>query len=317
MENMQSAFGAIQREQSPTDFHLGAFTPSTYPDTFLPTYPVTIENQNHTPSCGAHAGAYVKDIFGTTRVSPEYLWKKIKQVDGFGVDNGTTLDVILQTLQKQGICSFDLLPNNSNVTNAQYADPSTLTPQMDADAQTRKISAYAFQFNPTIDDLKSAIYTHKAVIMQLNVGMEWWTPSWFEADILPLKTIYPVTSGHFVVAYAYDTQYIYFFNEWSDTWGRQGIGYFGLDYLSRCHEIGTIVDTALYTFTKLLKFGMTSTDVGMLQKKLRDLGFFPVAQSVTSYFGSITRTSVIKFQSAHNLTADGIVGPLTNAQLNK
>src|ERR1035437_1722135 len=209
MENMQSAFGAIPREQSPTDFHLGAFTPPTYPDTFLPTYPVTIENQNHTPSCGAHAGAYVKDIFGTTRVSPEYLWKKIKQVDGFGVDNGTTLDVILQTLQKQGVCSFDLLPNNSAVSNADYADPSTLTPQMDADAQTRKISAYAFSFNPTIDDLKSAIYTHKAVIMQLNVGAEFWTKkdgtySWSESDLLPLDpNRAQVTSGHFMVAAGY------------------------------------------------------------------------------------------------------------------
>ena len=106
-------------------------------------------------------------------------------------------------------------------------------------------------------------------------------------------------------------------NEWSDQWGANGYFYFGMDYFPRCHEIGTIVDTALYTFTKLLKFGMTSTDVGMLQKKLRDLGFFPSQQSITTYFGSITKASVVKFQQAHNLTAGGIVGPLTNAQLNK
>lgn len=72
-----------------------------------------------------------------------------------------------------------------------------------------------------------------------------------------------------------------------------------------------------YVFTKTLKYGMTSTDVKMLQKKLQDLGIFQSSQTITSYFGKITKAAVMAFQKSRNLVPDGIVGKLTNAELNK
>lgn len=311
--NTPLGFGAIEREQNLSDFHLGALSPTPAPAIYMPDYTMPIEMQAQQPACGSHAGSVVENFYNKFRVSPEYLWKKIKLIDGFPISAGTSMDAIMKVLQKNGVCSFDLLPNNPNVSLESYADPSVITPQMDSDASTRKLGTYAFQFNPSFQDIKNAIYNHGAVIMLLRVGQEWWVPSWAEKDILPLKTDQSISSGHFVTAFAYDEKYIYFVNSWSDAWGRKGIGYFGEDYAPRCVEIGTIVKTT-YTFTKLLKQGMSGTDVGMLQKKLKDLGFFNV--SITSYFGSITKQAVEKFQKAHNLTPDGIVGPLTNAVLN-
>lgn len=312
--------GAKEREQTLSDFHLGALTPlDAIPESFLPTYSVPIEHQRKLPACGAHAGAEVIEILTQTPpVSPQYLWKRIKQIDGYLPTDGTDMPSIFKILQKKGVCEESLLSNDTTLPLDVYTDPSSITTAMDANATLHTVNAYAFQFNPSFDDIKRAIYHHKAVVLLLRVGAEWWTDkngnnSWQEKDILPLRTNVAITSGHFVTAYGYDKNYVYFYNHWSNQWGRNGIGYFGADYVSRVIEIGTTVVS--YTFSKVLKLGMSGTDVGMLQKKLKDLGYFNY--SVTSYFGSITLASVKKFQADHHLTADGIVGAMTNAALNK
>lgn len=64
-----------------------------------------------------------------------------------------------------------------------------------------------------------------------------------------------------------------------------------------------------FVFTKTLKFGMWNNDVKELQKILN-------VSPQTGYFGNLTLKAVKDFQVAHNLTSDGVVGRLTNAQLN-
>lgn len=68
--------------------------------------------------------------------------------------------------------------------------------------------------------------------------------------------------------------------------------------------------------TKLLKFGMQDPEVKILQDILKVKGFFPVNISTTINFGNVTKTSVIAFQKAKGLTADGIVGQKTRDLLN-
>lgn len=314
--------GAIERPAKMSDLDIGSFTPTAeaIPEEYLPAYPLKINMQGQQPACGAHAGATVRDILDADHSSPWYAWKKIKLIDGYPIESGTDLPSIMKVLSN-GICEFDLTGNDVTVSLQEYADASKISPAMSADAGTRKMGAYAFQFKPTIDQLKAAIYAHKAVIMLLQVGKEFWTDangvsSWQEKDILPLNPKYPVSSGHFVTAYAYDKNYIYFANEWSTAWGRQGYGYFGADYMPRVYEIGTIVDVAKYTFTKTLKEGMTGPDVSMLQKVLRDNALFPPTQSITGNFFKVTLAAVKALQQKHDLKADGIVGPMTNSVLN-
>jgi hypothetical protein len=212
-----------------------------------------------------------------------------------------------------GVCTNALLP-----TNAIGADPiafatDNTTPQMNADAALHKIAGgYAFQWAPTFQGIKDAIYQHKAVILAMNVGQEFWTnhndqPSW-GVDIFPLQATFPATSGHFVLAYAYDENYIYFLNQWSDAWGKKGIGWFGVDYSHRVTQLGTAVDVSQLHITSILQYGSRGSDVSILQKKL--------GISIDGIFGNQTKLAVEKFQTAHNLTPDGIVGPMTNAVLN-
>ncbi len=69
------------------------------------------------------------------------------------------------------------------------------------------------------------------------------------------------------------------------------------------------LDFPTYIFNKTLKFGMAGEDVKQLQIRLGGI-------SCDGIFGKNTLDKVQKFQTAHNLTADGIVGINTNKALN-
>lgn len=69
---------------------------------------------------------------------------------------------------------------------------------------------------------------------------------------------------------------------------------------------GTPANTVLYQ-------GMRSTNVTVLQSNLKTLGYFNYGP--TGYFGELTTKSVIAYQKANKLTADGIVGNLTQTEI--
>ncbi len=66
---------------------------------------------------------------------------------------------------------------------------------------------------------------------------------------------------------------------------------------------------------RLLLQGCTGSDVLRLQETLKERGF--LTGTVDGKFGPETKKAVIAFQTAHNLKADGIVGPLTREALAK
>ncbi|USK62402.1 NlpC/P60 family protein [Peribacillus asahii] len=58
---------------------------------------------------------------------------------------------------------------------------------------------------------------------------------------------------------------------------------------------------------RTLKSGMTHVEVKQLQEVLKQKGYF-TNKTTTTYFGTVTKSAVIKFQKSKGLTADGIVG---------
>ena len=67
-----------------------------------------------------------------------------------------------------------------------------------------------------------------------------------------------------------------------------------------------------YKETSLIP-GMKNDDVGELQERLKELGYY--SYSTDKEYGSKTREAVVYFQSAHGLTADGIAGIQTKQLL--
>jgi len=76
--------------------------------------------------------------------------------------------------------------------------------------------------------------------------------------------------------------------------------------------------TVKYIFKNYLGIGSSGDEVLKLQQVLEDLGYFTYSAGPTGYFGNVTKTAVVKFQKAKNLSPfPGFVGPGTRKALNE
>jgi hypothetical protein len=123
-------------------------------------------------------------------------------------------------------------------------------------------------------------------------------------------------------------KYFGLLNSWGKDVGVDGWQWISEDYINaRCNgypfiwNLWTMVAkqndaTMVVPLTKLLKYGMTDSEVKILQVLLKKSGEFPNINT-THYFGSITLNAVKAFQKKYGLKPDGIVGPLTRDVINK
>jgi peptidoglycan hydrolase-like protein with peptidoglycan-binding domain len=66
--------------------------------------------------------------------------------------------------------------------------------------------------------------------------------------------------------------------------------------------------------TPTMALGSRGDDVTALQNRLLSLGYLDYPNA-TGYYGALTKTAVVRFQSNNGLAADGIAGPLTQDKL--
>ena len=288
-----------------------------------PVPPITLDDyiymQSQQPACGGHAGASVMNDESGVVTSPEGLWDFIKQIDNLPPEDGTDIRSIFKAMQAKGVPSLALLPNNVDLSVADYASANNLTPGIIADAATRLITNYAFTENPTLAQINQAISQYKSVILRVACGTGWYTStqgniSWAEQDVLPLR-LGTAVSGHFIKAKYIDNEgNIWGPNSWSAQWGHQGYYYFNASYLPYVYEMGIPLTykSAQFIFHSDLYLTLQSSDVLQLQIRL-DL---PEANR-TGYFGLITEGAVKEYQLANDIPPTGYVGPLTRASLNK
>jgi len=76
---------------------------------------------------------------------------------------------------------------------------------------------------------------------------------------------------------------------------------------------GKVLGAETYNFTKLMKKGLSGTEVMELQKFLNTLGFD--CGTADGKFGQKTKNAVVKFQISKGLKGDGVVGAMTRAFL--
>jgi peptidoglycan hydrolase-like protein with peptidoglycan-binding domain len=80
--------------------------------------------------------------------------------------------------------------------------------------------------------------------------------------------------------------------------------------------IGLKNSNAAELLNTTLKTGSRGNNVTILQTFLAKNSQIYPAGLVSGYFGTLTKSAVIQFQLASNLTADGVVGPNTRAKIN-
>lgn len=315
MNTQPGALGAKPRIVKATDYHPDSFAKAIpTPTTFSTAYPITYM-QNQEPSCGEDMGTqYLNVLFGCIG-SPMFGWKTLRQIDRLSPTDGSTSSGVALQAQTVGTTDLSLMPDNSTLSNADYASYTGITPEMLAQAKTRTIANYAFIDNPTFQQIKDNIFQHKAVGLRVNCGDGWWINGWAENEVCPLK-LGTYVDDHFILAIGFDENYIYFSNSWSTAWGRNGEGYFDQSYIPYVKELVIFVPPvtlitptpAKYIFTQTMMYGQTSADVHALQVKL---GVTP-----TGYFGLITLIAVASFQKSHGLFPTGFVWGNTLTVLN-
>ncbi|MCR1898724.1 peptidoglycan-binding protein [Irregularibacter muris] len=69
------------------------------------------------------------------------------------------------------------------------------------------------------------------------------------------------------------------------------------------------------TYNRLLKLGISGTDVNALQEALKKLGYLNIA-NCTNYFGAQTQQALRSFQQAQGIAVDGLAGPQTIQTIN-
>jgi len=259
MNPTKVAFGGKPRIKDPRDYNLKKFNdlktggavaiPPSY-QTDITDIPINM--QNFLGICGAEAGTKLREVMGKVQtgavkpLSPRATWINIKSFDGVPLDGGTTMDAIFQSGSKFGYAPLTDLVEDTTLPVATYSEQSLITPQITSDAQPNVLQSYAYNDNPSWQQVCEDIYVNKAVILLVQVGKEWYTApdgveTWQESQIAPIRPPAQIIDGHFICAYGYDANYIYFINSWSTSWCRQGIGYFAQNYAPFFVEDGTEV----------------------------------------------------------------------------
>lgn len=235
--------GALPRKKDRRDIklekvHSALGQASTYPDVYLTDLSYMVQNwQDKFPACGSHSGAHFIQAFnffekGTReRFSPAFLWKKIKQIDGYAPEVGTDMRSIFKALQKNGICLYDMLPNDYKQNLAQYTDASVITKAMEDDAQPRIIGNYAFGTDLSFEGIKKAIYLNKVVLLLIHCDNGFFGR---------IKGIFTKRSyGHFVIGLNYDKDDIIIFDSTETAYPIKKIN---KKYVGFVRELGTAVD---------------------------------------------------------------------------
>jgi hypothetical protein len=236
----------------------------------------------------------------------------------------------LQLLCKPKACLESDLPSQ-NMSESQMNKDYVLTDKTKADADKYKAGGYVF-IAKDMDKIASVVEQGKGVqIMLYFMGSEYWqnVPEIID-DTLKQYEDRASRHGVTIVDYTlYKGKKAFIIEDSAgnsssiNSNGQRIITErfftercFSAAYLLELKNKADEVAKPEHEFKKVLKFGMRNDEVKLLQDFLKNQGLFPNIPS-TGNFLQITKKAVIAFQKTHRLVPDGIVGPMTNIEINK
>jgi hypothetical protein len=234
--------GAIHYERTGDELRVGAASPAIvttgYEDPAFFTQPILMQGQS--PECGgfslAFALAYL--LNQNEKLSGSFAYAYEKTVDGVPTVDGTTIAAIGKAAHMEGSSLETLFHDDGqNAEGVATTNFSTATPEAIQDAITRAGFIPLFLTDLSWNGLQAAVAKYKAVIVEAQVGEEWYTApngtiSWAAKDVLPLRPPANVIDDHFfVLGGKCNATDIWFANSWSTAWGQEGFGYFAQNYI--------------------------------------------------------------------------------------
>lgn len=272
-----------------------------------------VKNQNGSGSCGGQAWSYYAfalDLNDNEEKSAAFIYHNTR-VEPAGSAGRTNCQFCINTgVANESLCSsYD----NGNPPSEAYMKNLVISQAAYDNAKTNKELKYA-RVNLNIEDVAQAIRENKGCVLGIygtNNG------TWRSMFVMPPLKIDTSCWAHWIycgkVRMLNGEKYIGFLNSWGEDTGDKGWQWFSEEYFKKGGFFEGWTMTTLpvekFLFTKTMKLGSKNSEVKELQKRLG------VIQ--TSFFGTLTLKAVKKFQLDHGLKDDGIVGPLTRAELNK
>jgi hypothetical protein len=241
-----SPLGRVKRDPKPTDYPASVLLGKSgiTPEIWRPADAagVSITMQAKQPACGGYSLQYSLVLYLYRQLvarglvpayfllSPRSAYALEKTVDGLGIEvQGTHIEAIAKARQLLGICLEAMFPSNTNLAIDVFDNWKFSSDEAKSDALGRATGESYFFLgkSPTFQSIKDAIYNHGDVILEVEVGEEWYTApdgttSWATKDILPLRPPNSLIDGHFINATQFDAENIYGPNSWSEAWGNNG-----------------------------------------------------------------------------------------------
>jgi len=177
---------------------------------------IPVRNQGSKPSCVGYAGGTMKEYYdfkdtGTyTHYSRRGIYGMSKQQDGVPGVDGTYPRTMMKVLKETGAFNEATVPDDLTLSRSEYNN-FPVTEAMREEAQPRVIKSYAKVDPLTWDSLRNAIYDHGVVAILISLDNQFFH---YQGGDLPV----PATrlSGHEMVAYGYDEDFVYFRNSQKD-----------------------------------------------------------------------------------------------------
>lgn len=236
--------GAIPYQRTGAELRVGAAgapapVQAPYSDPTFFQQPILM--QGTTPECGGYSLAFVLAYLlnQQQKLSGSFAYAFEKTIDGVPKIPGTTIKAIGEAAQSEGTCLDSLFPDDGGALNPEGIPTSFGEASVSAmkDALTRSGFVPLFLTDLSWNGLQAAISKYKTVIVEAQVGDEWYTApdgtiSWAATDVLPLRPPKKVTDDHFfALGGKFNALETWFANSWSPEWGANGFGYFGTNYV--------------------------------------------------------------------------------------
>lgn len=276
-----------------------------------------VKDQNGSGSCGGQAWSYYGEVLDpdNEEKSAKFIYAHTF-VKPAGSAGRTNCNLVID----KGWGDEDKTPSYDNGLPPEeefMQRKSDITKEAFIDALLDKGLSYANVYS-NVDSIAQAIANNKGCIIGItgkNNG------TWTTKFPLPPTIVDNSCWNHWVYvgkAKMIDgKKYIGFINSWGERVGENGWQWITEDYIKSnlVWSVWTMVynfpkPVNLYKFTITMRQGSRGSEVKELQKRVNAL-------PLDGVFGPITKKAVQDWQIKHNLVGDGIVGPLTRAELNK
>ncbi|MFH1037781.1 MAG: C1 family peptidase [PVC group bacterium] len=157
-------------------------------------------------------------------LSPRYLYRLCKQMDGIPDEEGTFPRVAMKALAQRGVCREECWP---------YRPYQTDSPCPEADEQALPFRIKTYARLAEIEEMEQSLFINGPFLAGVDVFRNWFEDHGGEIQ-LPANGETSL-GGHAVCVMGYSREgtYFKFKNSWSDDWGDGGYGYLPYEYMDR------------------------------------------------------------------------------------